>query len=110
MTDEEKIEKIINNLENGYEFNPHSVEEQRIILDMKWLINYAKSTTKRINTLKINEKTARENSRRSRKQNKYYRESLERIAHVENGFNILAIEARMTIEKVDRLILEEESG
>ncbi|WP_339161762.1 hypothetical protein [Siminovitchia sp. FSL W7-1587] len=78
MTDEEKIEQIISSLENGYEYNPHTIEEQRIILDMNWLINYAKSASKQINELKINNETARENSRRLRKQNKRYREAIEK--------------------------------
>lgn len=40
-------------------------------------------------------------------QTKRCREGLEKIAHVRNGFNPLAIEARITIEEVDRLAGEQ---
>lgn len=70
MTDKDKIEQIVSDLENGYESNPHAIEEQKIILDMKYLINLS------ISLLKNNEEL-RVNNRILRLENKRYREAIE---------------------------------
>src|SRR5690625_5233430 len=77
MTDKEKIERIISDLENGYEINPHAIEEQRVILDMKYLINLSKSLLKNNEELRVNKRATQNNNRILRQQNKRYRGAIE---------------------------------
>lgn len=66
---------------------------------IKWLIEQAERAEKSLEQTGHNFEV----NRKLDAQNKLYRKGLEKIADVENGFHPLAIEARITIEKVGRM-------
>lgn len=95
----EQLQDIVNDL-------PYSIRHNG---SLEELIEYTKGQAERAQELEGFYKDMLDEATILNEQNKRYRETLEKIAHVKNGFNPLAIEARITIEAVDRLALESES-
>src|SRR5690625_3327577 len=103
MTDKDKIEQIVSDLENGYESNPHAIEEQKIILDMKYLINLSISLLKNNEELRVNKRTTQDNNRILRLENKRHREAIDyvmtaEITHYDSVEQLLA-DVKYVIEK-----------